>query len=79
MKESVLYGLTGTDTFLVYMEGTPVSEISEEVYSWLSMANKSDTAVSYTHLDVYKRQVFGFPCVFFSAQTVRTGFFCTAE
>lgn len=44
------YGLTGTDTFLVYMEGTPVSEISEEVYSWLSMANKSDTELTMVAL-----------------------------
>ncbi len=44
------YGLTGTDTFLVYMEGTPVSEISEEAYSWLSMANKSDTELTMVAL-----------------------------
>ena len=44
------YGLTGTDTFLVYLEGTPVSEISEEVYYWLSMANDSDTELTMVAL-----------------------------
>mgnify|MGYP000758973726 FL=1 len=32
------------------MEGTPVSEISEEAYSWLSMANKSDTELTMVAL-----------------------------
>ncbi len=44
------YGLTGTDTFLVYMEGTPVSKISEDAYSWLAMANQSDTELTMTAL-----------------------------
>ena len=44
------YGLTGTDTFLVYMEGTPVSKISEDAYSWLAMANQSDTELTMTTL-----------------------------
>lgn len=44
------YGLTGTDTFLVYMEGTPVSKISEDAYSWLAMANQSDTELTMTIL-----------------------------
>lgn len=29
------YGLTGTDRFLVYAPGTPVSVLNEEVYSWV--------------------------------------------
>lgn len=40
------YGLTGTDRFLVYLPGTPVSEFSEDVYWWLSMANESDTELT---------------------------------
>lgn len=40
------YGLTGTDRFLIYLPGTPVSEFSEDVYGWLSMANQSDTELT---------------------------------
>ena len=36
------YCLGGTDTFTVYIKGTPVNEISESAYSWLAMANQSD-------------------------------------
>ena len=35
--------------------------------------------LTFANLYLGKYYVFGFPCVFFSAQTVRTGFFCTAE
>lgn len=34
-----VYGLEGTDTFKVYLTGTPVSELSEEVYFWVQSAN----------------------------------------
>ncbi len=36
------YCLGGTDTFTIYLPGTPLSEISQEAYSWLSMMNESD-------------------------------------
>ena len=41
------YCLGGTDTFKIYLKGTPVSEISEEVYSWLAMANESETEITF--------------------------------
>ena len=39
-------GLTGTDTFKIYLPGTPVSDLSAEVYSWVSMANDNDTELT---------------------------------
>ena len=35
-----VYGLEGTDTFKVYLPGTPVSELTEEVYFWVQRANR---------------------------------------
>lgn len=52
IKDDILYIYTesyclgGTDTFRIYLEGTPVSEISEEVYSWLNMANNDETELT---------------------------------
>ena len=37
------YCLGGTDTFTIYLPGTPVSELSEEVLLWLFMANADET------------------------------------
>ena len=34
-----VYGLEGTDTFKVYLPGTPVSDLSEEEYFWVRWAN----------------------------------------
>lgn len=39
-------GLTGTDTFKIYLPGTPVSDLSAEVYSWVSLANDNDTELT---------------------------------
>ena len=43
---SEAYGLTGTDTFKIYLPGTPVSALSAEVYSWVSIANDNDTELT---------------------------------
>ena len=37
---SEVYGLEGTDTFKVYLPGTPVNDLSEEVYFWVQWANE---------------------------------------
>lgn len=36
------YCLGGTDTFVIYLPGKPVSQLSEEICYWLSMANQKD-------------------------------------
>ena len=43
---STAYGLDGTETFKVHLAGKPVSEINEEVYSWLSMWNDDEETLS---------------------------------
>lgn len=43
---SEAYGLTGTDTFKICLPGTPVSALSAEVYSWVSIANDNDTELT---------------------------------
>ena len=40
------YCLGGTDTFRIYLPGTPLSELSEEVYFWISMMNQSETELT---------------------------------
>lgn len=40
------YCLGGTDTFTIYLPGTPISELPEGVYIWLSMANQSETELT---------------------------------
>ncbi len=40
------YCLGGTDTFLIYLPGTPLSELSEEVRMWLSMGEQSETELT---------------------------------
>lgn len=40
------YCLGGTDTFTIYLPGTPVSALSQEVYSWISMGNQSETELT---------------------------------
>lgn len=44
---SEAYGLTGTDKFLVHLAGKPVNEISEEVYTWLSMVNGDSDVLTF--------------------------------
>ena len=39
---SEVYGLEGTDTFKVYLPGTPVSDLSEDVYFWVQWANEDN-------------------------------------
>ena len=39
-------GLTGTDTFKIYLPGTQESDLSPEVYSWVSLANDNDTELT---------------------------------
>ena len=36
------YCLGGTDTFTIYLPGTPLSELSQEVRNWLSLAMESE-------------------------------------
>lgn len=43
------YGLTGTDTFLVYLSGTFIDVLSEEVMSWVRMGITSD---DYTNIPI---------------------------
>lgn len=38
--------LGGTDTFTIYLPGTPLSEISEEIYIWISAMNQSETELT---------------------------------
>lgn len=40
------YCLGGTDTFIIYLPGTPISEISEEIYSWIGGMNDSTTELT---------------------------------
>ncbi|MBQ9764979.1 MAG: hypothetical protein IJW18_02125 [Lachnospiraceae bacterium] len=40
------YCLGGTDTFTVYLPGTPISELSEEIYWWVSMYNQSESELT---------------------------------
>lgn len=40
------YCLGGNDTFTIYLPGTPLSEISEDVYIWLRWVNESDTELT---------------------------------
>ncbi len=40
-------GLSGTNSFKVYLPGTPISEISKEIYDpWLAWVNKSDSVLT---------------------------------
>lgn len=40
------YCLGGTDTFTVYLPGTPLSELSQEVRNWLSLVMESETELT---------------------------------
>lgn len=40
------YCLGGTDTFTIYLPGTPLDELSEDVRIWLSMVNQSETELT---------------------------------
>lgn len=40
------YCLGGTDTFTIYLPGTPLSELTEDVCNWLSMMNQSETELT---------------------------------
>lgn len=42
------YCLGGTDTFTIYLPGTPIGKLSEEIYSWLFMANQSEEELTMT-------------------------------
>lgn len=42
------YCLGGNDTFKVYLPGTPLSELSEEEYLWISYDNESETELTMT-------------------------------
>ncbi len=52
------YCLEGTDTFYIYLPGTPFSEFSEEVGFWLQFANGSETELTMTAI-VNKQQEYG--------------------
>ncbi len=41
-KYTEWYGLEGTEIYKVYLPGTPISELSEEVYNWVRWANNSE-------------------------------------
>lgn len=40
------YCLDGTDTYTIYLPGTPLAELSEEVRIWLLMMNESETELT---------------------------------
>jgi len=40
------YCLGGTDTFTIYLPGTPLDVIPEDVYSWILYANQSETELT---------------------------------
>lgn len=42
------YGLGGNDTFYIYLPGTPVSHISEDLWIWLRDGNESETELTMT-------------------------------
>ena len=42
------YCLGGNDTFKIYLPGTPLSELSEEEYFWISYQNESETELTMT-------------------------------
>ena len=42
------YCLGGNDTFQIYLPGTPISELSEDVYSWIFLANENETELTMT-------------------------------
>ena len=52
------YCLEGADTFYVYLPGTPLSEFSEEVVSWLQFANESETELTMMAI-VNKQEEYG--------------------
>lgn len=53
-------GLTGTDTYKVYIIGTPLSEIPENIYGpWLSYANQSETELTMIAI-VNEKEELGF-------------------
>lgn len=42
------YALGGSDTFYVYLPGTPISRFSEEIWIWLRNGNESETELTMT-------------------------------
>lgn len=42
------YCLGGTDTFKIYLPGTPLGELSEEVYNWIAVANQNEEELTVT-------------------------------
>lgn len=45
------YGLEGTDRFKVYLPGTPISKLPEDVYSWVAAANENETELTITVIE----------------------------
>lgn len=42
------YCLGGSDTFVIYLPGTPLDRIPEEAYTWLATMNESETKLAMT-------------------------------
>lgn len=40
------YGVSDTDSFKIFLPGTPMSELSEDVRMWIGMANESETELT---------------------------------
>ncbi len=40
------YCLGGTDTFTIYLPGTPLNVLSEDIYSWIRYSNESETELT---------------------------------
>ena len=40
------YCLGGTDTFTIYLPGTPLDVLSEDIYSWIRYSNQSETELT---------------------------------
>ena len=51
-----------TDTFVLSVEEANLTSANTDITGWNICISTNMTAVSYTHLDVYKRQVYNRPC-----------------
>jgi len=50
------WGLMNADTLTIYLPGTPLEKLTEDVVSWISLVNESDTELTMT---VIENKVYG--------------------
>lgn len=43
-----VYGLEGTDTFRIYLPGTPREKLTEDEWFWIAAGNESETELTMT-------------------------------